>query len=72
MYSEPRQKSKLDLFAKTVHGFRWLTISVKSSILDVGLSSEYASADSNPLSIFSKNEAADLFADLPKIDTSNS
>ena len=63
-YSEPCQKSKMKLFAKVVHGFRRLTVSGKSSILDVGLSSEYASAESNPLSIFSKNEAADLFADL--------
>ena len=35
---------------------------VESSILDVGLASEYISADSNPLLIFSKNEAADIFA----------
>ena len=55
-YSEPRQKSKMEIFAKIVHNFRRLTISVKSSILDT----EYASADSNPLSIFSRNEAADL------------
>ena len=46
-YSEPRQKSKEELFAKIVHGFRRLTIFVKSSILDVGLRSEYVSADSN-------------------------
>ena len=63
-YSEHPQKSKMELFAKIVHAFRRLIISVKSSILDVGLSSEYASADSHPLSIFLKNEAADLFADL--------
>ena len=44
-YSEPRQKSKMERFVKIVHGFRRLTISVESSILDVGLSSEYASAD---------------------------
>ena len=50
----------MELFAKIVHGLRRLIIFVKSSILDVGLSSEYASADSNPLSIFSKNEAADV------------
>ena len=36
----------MELFAKIVHSFRRLTISVESSILDVGLSSEYASADS--------------------------
>ena len=34
-YSEPRQTSKLKLCAKIVHGFRPLTIIVKSSILDV-------------------------------------
>ena len=59
-YSEPIQKSKMELFAKIVHSLRRLIIFVKSSILDVGLSSEYASADSNPLSTFSKNEAADV------------
>ena len=34
----------MDLFAKTVNDFRLLTIFVKSSILDVWQSSEYASA----------------------------
>ena len=47
----------LEFFAKIVHGFRRLTILVKSCILDAGLGSEYATADSNPLLIFSKNEA---------------
>ena len=61
-YSEPRQKSKMELFAKIVHSFRWLTILVESFISDVGLASECASADSNLLLIFSKNEAADIFA----------
>ena len=31
-------------------------------MLDVGVGSEYAFAYNNPLSIFSKNEAADLLA----------
>ena len=57
MYVEPRQKSKKELFAKIVHGFRWLSTLVKSSILNVRLGSEYASADTNPLLIFSENEA---------------
>ena len=35
----------MELFAKIVRSFRRLTISVESSILGVGLSSEYASAD---------------------------
>ena len=61
-YSAPRQKSKMEFFVETVHSLRWLTNSVISSILDVGLNLEYASADSNPLSNFSKNETADLFA----------
>ena len=52
----------MESFAKIVHGFRWLTIFVKSSILHVGLSSEYVSEDSNPLLIFLKNETADLFS----------
>ena len=38
---------------------------VESSILDVRLGSEYNSADSNLLLSFSKNEAADLFANAP-------
>ena len=53
-YSEPRQKSKMELFQKIVHGFKRLTISVKRSILDIRLGSEYSSADSNPLLIFHK------------------
>ena len=61
-YSELRQKSKIELFVKIAHVFRWLTISVKIPILDAGLGSEYILADSNPLLVFSKNEAADLFA----------
>ena len=49
-----------------VKNLRWsflqkLIIFVKSSILGIGLGSEYASADSNPLLIFQKNGAADLF-----------
>ena len=59
----------MELFAKIVHGLRRLTISVISSVLDVGLSFEYASADSNPSSIFSKNEAADLFPNQAPIGT---
>ena len=51
-YSELRQKSKMELFAKIIHSFRGLTIFVKSSILDAGLGSEYTSADKNPLLIF--------------------
>ena len=56
VYSELRQKSKVELFTKIVHAFRQLTIFVKSFILDVGLSSKHPSADSNSLLIFSKNE----------------
>ena len=59
----------MELFGTIVHGLRRLTIFVISSILDVGLSFEYASADSNPLPIFSKNEAADLFANQAPIGT---
>ena len=61
-YSEPRQKSKIELSVKIAHVFRWLTVSAESPILDVGLGSEYILADSNPLLVFSKNEATDLFA----------
>ena len=43
MYFEPSLISKMDLLAKTVKGFQLLTIFTKSSILDVWLSSEYAS-----------------------------
>ena len=55
------QKSKTELFAKIVDGFRRLTIFVKRFILDVGLGTEYASTDRNPLLISLKNEAVDLF-----------
>ena len=59
----------MELFVRIVHGFCWLTIVVKSSILDVRVCSEYASSDSNPLLIFSKNGAFDLFANQAPIDT---
>ena len=60
----------MELFVRIVHGFCWLTIFVdQSSILDVRVCSEYASSDSNPLLIFSKNGAFDLFANQAPIDT---
>ena len=47
-YSKPSQTSKLELFAKTVNGFKPLTIFAKSSTLHVHMDSEYASEkDSN-------------------------
>ena len=42
-YSEPCQASKMGRFAKTVNGHQPLTIFAKRSLLDVSLSSEYAS-----------------------------
>ena len=42
-------KSKILLFPKIVYGFQPLTIFAKSSILDVRLGSEYASALINDL-----------------------
>ena len=59
----------MKFFAKNFRGFRRFTIFVKSSFLDVGLGSEYASADSNPLLTFSKNETADLFTNQTLIGT---
>ena len=47
----------MELFVK-IPGFRWLIIFIKSVILDVGIDSEYAFADSNSLLISS----SDLFA----------
>ena len=44
MYSELSQKSKMELFAKIVNGWKLLTNFAKSSILDTWLGSEYASA----------------------------
>lgn len=41
-YSEPRHTSKMELFAKVVHGFQLLNIFVESSILDIQVGSEYA------------------------------
>ena len=52
-YSEPRRKPKMEVFVKIGYGFRWLTFFIKSPISDVGLGSEYASEDSNPILIFS-------------------
>ena len=41
--SEPRQTSRMELFAETINGLHALTIFAKSPILDVRQSSEYAS-----------------------------
>ena len=60
--SESRQTSKIYCFARIVHGFIPLTIFVNSSFSDNRLGSEYPSADSKPLLTFSKNQAAELFA----------
>ena len=51
----------MELFVK-IPGFRRLIIFIKSVILDVGMDSEYAFADSNSLLISSKIEASDPFA----------
>ena len=42
-YSEPCQTSKMEVFAKIVNGFSFLTIFLKLSILDVWQDSEFAS-----------------------------
>ena len=42
-YSEPSQTSKMELFVKVVQGWSPLTISAKNFIINVLLSSEYAS-----------------------------
>ena len=42
-YSEPSQTSKLEVFAKIVNGFSFLTIFAKSSIVDIWKDSEFAS-----------------------------
>ena len=41
-YSQPCQTPKAELFAQIVNGF-WLTVSTKSSILDVWQDPEFAS-----------------------------
>ena len=51
----------MELFVK-IPVFRRLIIFIKSVILDVGMDSEYAFADSNSLLISSKIEASDPFA----------
>ena len=42
-YSEPCQTSKVELSLKIANGWKLLTISAKSSILDVWQGSEYTS-----------------------------
>ena len=49
VYSEPCQTSRMKLLTKIVYGFRLFNIFVKSSILNVQLSSEYISSDSKLL-----------------------
>ena len=48
-YSEPTQKSKIKLFAKTINAWKPLFIFIKSFILDVWLGSEYVSVISSKL-----------------------
>ena len=45
MYSEPSETSKMKPFAKMVNSWKLLTIFAKSSISDVWVGSEYASAN---------------------------
>ena len=52
-YSKPNQTSKMEFFAKINNGFHPLTIFTKNSILDVWLGSEYPSAWTTKLSIYS-------------------
>ena len=72
-YTEPFQTSKMEVFAKIVNGFLFLTIFAKSSILDVWQDFEFASEANNDLrkklhlrspmySLFSQNYS--LFAFL--------
>ena len=64
--SEPRQTTKMEIFAVIVYNLLSLTIFKKSSIMGVRLGSEYASVDIKQLLTFSKknkkNEAVDLLA----------
>ena len=52
----------MELCVKIVHSFMSLTFFVQTAILDARLGSEYAFADSKSLLTFSKNKAAQLFA----------
>ena len=47
VHSEPSQRSEMELLAKIVNGWKLLTISAKSFILDVWLGIEYASEPSH-------------------------
>ena len=51
-YVEPCQMSKMEVLAKIVNGFSFLTIFVKSFILDVWKDSEFASAEKAPSQMF--------------------
>ena len=48
-YTEPCQTSKMEVFAKMVNGFSFLSIFAKIFILDVWEDSEFASESSNDL-----------------------
>ena len=48
-YGEPKQTSKMELFAKTVKGWKSFIIFPKCFILDVWQGPEYTSEDGNPL-----------------------
>ena len=48
----------MELFAEIVNGLKALTISAKSSILDVGLGSEYASVSEVAFSVVPQNKSS--------------
>ena len=48
----------MELFLKTVYAFRQLITFAKGSILDVGLDSEYVSADGDPMINFLKKRSS--------------
>ena len=60
--SECFRQWRIQYLVKHLYGFSPLIIFVKSSISDVRLGSEQASAGGKPLINFPNNKAADLFA----------
>ena len=53
---EPNQVPNMELFQKSVYGFKPFLISTKSFILDVSLSSEYASVSRRGVNVSSYKE----------------
>ena len=70
-YSGPCQTSKMEVFVQTVNGFYFLTIFLKSSILDISQDSQFNSKASYNIAKKAPSQMFDRVLDLPLITFKN-